>query len=358
MAKNETSGFAKKYYNLTKPIAEFFTRPQSIKLKEVDFDKPWWQFLFQFKGVIVLGNISELFQASVQAVMPLIIAYAINNSVYSLVFTIFGLYTLSELLNRVVLTLLARVETSLDFSILNSGLRVLLKKDPKLHIFKSTGESLSKLNKGASAYRTVMWMLNDGLVSAVMGFITTFVASYIFSPWLALVVAMNFMLYNIISFYGSRWTADSYGEELIKNDDRFQGAYNESLMQVSFIRSLFATNEQISKTREYSRHAMHSFVNMSFSYGVLNTVRRTVGAVSVAVFIYVLITMVDNQVLEIATALALVTTYLTGYGRMAAFGNLLRDFIERVQRVNTLFDYIRDFGPQTYPVLEGDKVEE
>lgn len=358
MTKKEASKIAQKYYNFTNPIAEFFTRPQNIELKEVDFEKPWWKFLFQFKGMIVLGNINEAINASISVSIPFIIAHAVSTTNYSLVWVIIGMYTGGEILNRVVFTLLAQTETVVENSIIMSGLTELLRKDPIIHVFKSTGNSLSKLNKGASAYRTLLWMLNDGLVSAVIGFIVTIATLSFFSWQLGLTAFIFFSLYTLVSFVFGSLTAKTFGKHYIKVDDAFQGSLVESMTQIQFIRSLFATNEQLDKVSGKSQETMDSFVKVSFSYGLIRTARRIISYTATGIIVAILISMVSTGAIEPVTALAITSSFLLGLGRVSSFGNLIRDFIERVQRVNTLFDYIRDFGPQTYPVLEGDKVEE
>jgi ABC-type multidrug transport system fused ATPase/permease subunit len=358
VAISKTSKIAEKYYNLTKPIAEFFTRPQSIQLKEVDFDKPWWKFLFQFKGMIVLGNISEFAQASVSATVPLVIAEAISTSNISYAWIVLGMYIGAELLNRLVLILLSRTEANLEYSVLYSGARVVMAKDPKLHIFQSTGKTLSKINRGAMAFRNLLWMLNDGLVSAIMGFITTVVTLSYFSLQLGLAAFICLSVYTLISYFLGRLNARTYGKANIETQDNYQGTFTESVSQILFIRSLFATREQLSKVSYSSKQAMRNSVNMSFSYGMQLTLMRLVVFAGIFAVIVVLISLVSSSQLEAVTAVALTSTLALGIGRVSGFGRLLRNFVENVQRVNTLFDYIRDFGPQTYPVLEGDKVEE
>jgi len=54
----------------------------------------------------------------------------------------------------------------------------------------------------------------------------------------------------------------------------------------------------------------------------------------------------------------LLLAYFNGSSQILRLGDLIRNIIQIISRQEDLFDFIRQFGVQTYPVLEGDKIDE
>ncbi|NJS41992.1 hypothetical protein HC766_06975 [Candidatus Gracilibacteria bacterium] len=78
---------------------------------------------------------------------------------------------------------------------------------------------------------------------------------------------------------------------------------------------------------------------------------------SVVWMVIVMIELISQNKIDSTLAIALLLTYMAGTRQITRVGQTVANFSEGVEDMNDLWDYIRTFGKQTYPVIDKDVYE-
>lgn len=96
---------------------------------------------------------------------------------------------------------------------------------------------------------------------------------------------------------------------------------------------------------------------MVLSRSILTFVTRLLITGSVVWMVIVMIELISQNKIDSTLAIALLLTYMAGTRQITRVGQTVANFSEGVEDMNDLWDYIRTFGKQTYPVIDKDVYE-
>jgi hypothetical protein len=91
------------------------------------------------------------------------------------------------------------------------------------------------------------------------------------------------------------------------------------------------------------------------AYGIGTTITRSLYIISTLSIAIVIFYQVSGGSLDQYLGITLIITYINGSSQILRLGRTINDFVEKVTGVIDTFEFIRNFGVQSYPVLESDR---
>jgi ABC-type multidrug transport system fused ATPase/permease subunit len=345
--------FQEGYYQLMRRLFRFEDKVQNI---DVDFSKPWYRVLFSRKWSFLLMIFSESVQAIFEAFFPLFIGYSITQTQYVYILYIILIYILLEVLNRYVLYIWYLATGDVQSSIMEGSQRYFLTVDPVYHSTKSTGQITSKLQAGGREFLMMLNTIFFNFLPIVVTYFTVSLAMFKFSLVLGVIAVGFFVVISIVSVILRYFHSKSLLKPWIKYRDRYSANQVENLQQNAVIRSSFATVEQVEKTRDIIQKAIGVRNTSNQGNSMMVFVIRLLYISSVAVVAYFTLEMVQTGTLSAVLATTLLLTYINGSSQVLRLGDLISQITESAGNIKDMFEFINNFGKQTYPVIPSAKI--
>lgn len=232
--------------------------------------------------------------------------------------------------------------------------RYFLTVDPIYHSTKSSGQIVSKVQRGSGAYEDLLDIITFDLLGIITNFVTVVVVMFTFN-WIFGLISLSFLIFiSGFNIAGHIFRTKIF--ESIKNtaQDLVKSVNIETLQQAPFIRAIFATREQDEKSKSTEFHAMVVEANSWRAAAYINLITRTLYILSFFVLGASVFSRFQGGYLSSTVALSILLTYSNGTTDILFIGERVKRLSRSVVAVVDLFDFIRTFGKQTYPVLEGD----
>lgn len=346
---NNKNKFSQFYYNT---IYNFFNQFDAAKILEVDFQKPWWNIIWQQKVNILISVTFFTFQMVLITVSPIIFSYFLTSNNYNLAmyFVLFWIFMsivqiyFSYIFDLVTVRTLASVEYCAH--------KVFLTVDPIHHTTRSSGQILNKISKAATSFDPLFEIFTFSILNAFFSLIT--VVTTISFVNLRLGIITGICLATMVIF--SSWTEivrnDIFENKQIKSDDFLKSTLVENLAQNGMIRSSFATDLQLNKTELASLVlARSNFAGWNAST-LNNVLRRVIFWIFSAFLITEIFELIKINKVEPLIASGILVTYFVAYNSMAHIGAQIKNFLRSKIRITDLWKFINEFGTQSFPVLE------
>lgn len=347
--------FKEKYFNF---IYKNFNLEKKIKLLPVDFSKPWYQVLLDQKWNLTLQLFWQVIQTIFSALTPLILGLSILNKRFDYLVYFILVFVLLEVFNRLTMIKLAQLILQSVYSISLLAYNFFLTVDPIFHTSRSSGQIISKIEKTTTELEQLITFLLEGVLSTIISFITVVATLAYFDYRLGIIGTTSFILLAFTNGVLNYINASVFKSKRIKIDDKAKSEAVETLQQNAFIRSAFASNEQIEKVKKSYLEAMNIRAITQQTFGVTRTFTRVIYAISTLTIGYVIFQLINTEQIEIGVGLSLLLVYVSGSSSVLTIGNIIRNSIEMVSRQEDLFIFIRQFGVQTYPVLKSDILDQ
>ncbi|GAB4146658.1 MAG: hypothetical protein OHK0017_07450 [Patescibacteria group bacterium] len=335
-------------------LYEFFNFQKAIQPVSVNFLKPWWSLLFLRKFAFTLEFTSEILQAVLNSTAPLILGYAISNRSWY-VLLIFALsYILMEIINRFVLRFMNIATQDIASGVMIAAHRYFLTVDPIHHATKSSGQIIAKIDRSTLSIHSTIYLFFGNLLPVIAGFASVVVAIALFNPLLGLVGVTSLILISLNNGFFSYINSRSFQKRIIQSSDETASVTTENLVQNALIRSSFGTTEQYNRTQKLIQKESTIWASAAMANGIATSITRILYMLGVLVLAILVFDLVNKNEIDTVTGTTLIITYLNGSSQTLRLGETIRQFTENWQNINDLFDFIRNFGNQTYPVLNSD----
>jgi ABC-type multidrug transport system fused ATPase/permease subunit len=340
-----------KFYNFVDKTEKFDTR---MKLLPVDFEKPWWDVVLRQKIIASFVLLNNLLSGVIDTVMPLLIGYTITTlDIYLFIWVIaFRLiltwsYNFTEGFSTVFqIKTMASVEQSAH--------EFFLTVDPIFHSTKSSGKIVSKIQRAGASYEDVLDLILGEIAYTIISLIATIITMFSFGIKLGLV---TFGLLFMIAFFNISSQiirTKSFQPKKIESQDKYNAVAIESVIQAPFIRAIFASIEQVKKLQKINIDFMVKEGNGWQAGTYINATTRTLYILSSLVVGILVINQAISGEIPTVLALSIILTYTSGTQGVLYIGDKVKRLTTALSNINDLFDFIRGFGKQTFPVLEGD----
>jgi len=338
-----------KYHNLVSNTEHFDKR---MKILKVDFTQPWWDIITQQKGLAFLITSLQFVNSIFDALFPILIAWSITSaSVFS-----FVLIALTRLGLTIAFNLVwgynAIFQLQTIHSVEYAANKYFLEVDPIFHTTKSSGEILSKVQRGSDSYEDVMDIITFELFPMAIGFVTTVLAMFVFDWRLGFTSMFFIVLITLINIFGNIFSTKTFEPKSNKARDKLKAVIVENLQQAHFIRSLFATPEQLEKMKKLGIKNMVATANSWRGSNNIGSIVRMIYISSIIFIGLIVLNQLNSGALNSATALAIVLTYTNSTQGVLYIGDKVKRFSKSLVSITDLFQLINTFGKKSYPVLE------
>ena len=338
-----------KYFNFFKQLFKF---DKKMKLIEVDFSKPWWFLLWQQKEVVALNMLNVFLYSIIASLAPLLLAQIfITGNISNLIWLILGL-VIVKIVNYILFFYDPILRLQSAKSIENSATKYFLTVDPVHHSLRSSGQILSKVARGSGGIDLLIDIISFNLLSLfgmIIGLTIAFWQVSVVLALIALVFMISIVLFSIAMFIVR---SKLLRKVRIENEDKSKALNLETLQQVSYIRAVFGTKEQLAKVDRFQFKAMYTSAIVWEFGGTVVTLSQILFLFSMIVIGFILLTQIN---LDKTIAVSLLLSYYQIQAQISFVGNSFGRAINSLEDINDLYDFIRRFGKQSYPVLEPAK---
>jgi ABC-type multidrug transport system fused ATPase/permease subunit len=344
--------------NFTEKYIDFWLRvfnlKNKLKLIEVDFEKPWWNILLKQKWTLGTLIFVTTIDQSFWILFPLLVGKSIEsgsvrNFMILISFSILILFILIPS-KRMMPVLFNQSTWSLSYS----TTRFLLTVDPAFHFNRSSGTIISKMQRGRDALWNILGICAWELGPEIVSLSTVCIGLLVINLQIGLVACLAILLISSLSVYLILWHTNVTRKYLIEIEDSARNKAVENLQQVFFIRSNFATKEQLKRqyidTLKAVNQGTGAWLGFETTFAFTNIIYNlSVLAIGLLIFQKIQI----NQ-LAVTTGISMMATYFLGTSNILQLGEKVRRFSENRADIIDMFEFLRNFGKQTYPVLEGE----
>jgi ABC-type multidrug transport system fused ATPase/permease subunit len=324
-------------------------------MSPVDFEKPSWVVVWQQKvtlGIILLTlgliNVYDSF-------IMVWITQSLENKNMSQLVLILAVRILMIIALGVILTFNTILQMKSVNSVFLSANKKLLEVDPIYHTTKSSGVIISKVSKGSAAYEDVL----DIMVFEIFALITSILASiYLLISYnikIGIVASIMVVAMAAFSIFWNIFNNKIFKPSCIEAEDKISEVSVETLQQTHYIRSVFGTNEQISKLNSNVQDYVSKEATRWETDGLGYYIIRIMFFASVFVVSALILYEVQNQTITIPTGVALITSYYISSANIRNIGSQVKRLTSSHSRITDLFEFIKGFGQQSYPVLDEKK---
>jgi ABC-type multidrug transport system fused ATPase/permease subunit len=338
-----------KYYDFVDRIEELENK---MEILPINFQKPWWDIILRQKNIPLFTIFCQFLSSSFEVVFPILIAYSVTNLDFNLLAMCFAIWIAIIWLYNIMLRFDTIFQVKNMGSVEVGALKYFLTVDPINHSTKSSGQIISKVTRGASSYQTVLDVVIFDLVKIVTSLITVIIAMFAFGWQLGLVTLGFVLLIALIGIVLQIFRTKTFQPRRIKAEDKFKAMSVESMMQAPFIRVIFATNEQ---TKKASNTALKSMVVQRNSWQAaiyIQVIIRSLYAISAVIIGFMVLFQVKDGILTPVIATSVIVTYINSTSGVLEVGGHVKRLTEGLSNITDLFDFIRSFGKQSFPVLE------
>jgi len=340
-----------KFYNFVDKTENFEKR---MKLLPVDFEKPWWDIILRQKAILIFVLANNLLSGIIDTIMPVILGYAItrldiNLFIWVIIFRLILNWSYNIMLGH---NTLFQIKTMA--SVEQSAHEFFLKVDPIFHSTKSSGKIVSKVQRGGGSYEDVLDLMTGDLAYTSISFISTIIAMFAFGPKLGLITFGMLLFITFFNISAQIIRTKAFQPKRIEIQDKYNAVSIETVIQAPFIRAIFASIEQIKKLQKINIEFMVKEGNSWQAGTYINVTTRTLYILSSLTIGILVINQAITGEINTTIALSIILTYTSGTGGVLYIGDKVKRLTTALSNINDLFDFIRGFGKQTFPVLEED----
>ena len=338
--------FQTRYYNFW---TKFINSKKYVKNYPIDFQKPFWHYLFNFKFDIGCLVLHVLFTSFFN---PILIIF-LTKSIIENNFNLFIVCSFLKLLQQIIVIPFIRSYVYFFDNAENcfriSVQEFLLTTDPINYSTKSSGEILAKIERTINAIRTFLSSIFPTILSL---FTSLLVAVGIVSQidWrIGILVGVFFVGLCWLNIKFAFFSNKIFTPVINKYDEQEKQFMIENITQNHYIRSTFATQEQIQGTNAsiINFTVNNATKDRSWQWGMsLLEIIVIMGVFTIVGFSFVNYSSQSYLLVGVFTAL------YSFYSKFYEIGGLADNFFKSIHNQQEFWQFMRTFGKQTFPVLD------
>jgi ABC-type multidrug transport system fused ATPase/permease subunit len=326
------------------------TRP--LALFKIDFQKPWWYVFKKTKWEILGTTVFNLLNSIFFAFSPVFIGFVISTRNY----TYFYYYFLYWLILRIFILFFnpfwIRVYSRILASVKFESQNFFLKTDPINHTTRSSGQILAKVDRTKQAYDDIVSIVTEDLFPFLIKVFGASTTLFLIDTKIGLIGLAFFIVLVFLNSLGMIFNTDLIQPQIIKYDDLEKQVEVENLAQVAYIRSTFASQQQIDKSEIIIQK---SFSNWNLKYRLYHLVVQLTTypfMLFIAYICYYTINQIELEKISPALGIGVITSIILNTQDLLWIGMKVERLIKATIEADDLFKFIRGFGKQTFPVLK------
>jgi len=127
---------------------------------------------------------------------------------------------------------------------------------------------------------------------------------------------------------------------------------------MQYIRSTFATIPQLRLQTAMTNKLMQTNRLIWLAYIWFYHIPMVVYYLSIIWVGYLIFQQVGQNTISVAVGAGLMGTYFLGSANITEFGEKAKRLAEKITDIQDLFDFIRNFGKQSFPVLDEENINQ
>ena len=252
-------------------LSMIISRPaKKAKLLNINFNKAWWDIFAQQKSSLIIILLFLLVDDSLNTLLPLAMGWVIGSgSINSLVVLISAFLLLEVISWFTYIPLVIRFSTQTYDSFRYNAFKTLLAIDPIYHMQRPSGAIVGKINRTNNAFLEFVTTVIYDLIPFVIEILTLIGSMFYFDIKLGLIVAF-FVLFITVTFCITVMKYTQKLEQVANKQDDIANQKNmESLSQLQFIRSVFATDYVKLNLKHINLKVMITQTTLGVSYRII-----------------------------------------------------------------------------------------
>ena len=323
-----------------------------LKILPVNFAKPWWQVVTKQRFYLSIALISETVYAVFRplAILSFGFIFASNNfENFLILFAVWaGVYTFS-LAGRMCGQI---VQLQTVHSVHYRAHQLFLQVDPIYHAHRSSGTILGKIDRASRAYEYFLEAVCLDFLQTIAG-VSAVIVSFCYQSWkLALMTALFLAVIVFLNYVVSQFYIVPYEKRVVKADDKVRSVSVENLAQITLIRTCFASNESIGRLKGKDIKAMRKEGGLLFLYTFFYYLIRMLYLLSIGIISWYIFLAIRDGLMSTPVGLSFLMSYLRGTHEVVRIEKPMRNIIKSVTQIRDLFNYVKIFGKQSFPVLQ------
>jgi ABC-type multidrug transport system fused ATPase/permease subunit len=248
--------------------------------------------------------------------------------------------------------LFMEVSAQVQYGLNYNAHKFFLSVDPIFHTTRSSGKVVAKIDRAVSAFDGFLDLLTWEVQYIITSFVTTIVILYSYHSSLGILAIFNFVAIMVVAIALKLFIAQGYEPFRIKDEDAVKAVSLENLQSIQLIRSSFASDNQDERMQLNNKKMMATFGTLWQNHVSADMVIRVVYIISVLLISWKVMALLNEGVIESAIAVGLLLTYLSASRNVIWIGGKASRMMQYVTQIQDLFNFIHNFGKQSYPVIE------
>lgn len=345
------SKFAQSYYlfinntlKITKPLPFF----------KVNFRKNWVYIFNPVKYLILTIFIFNFIRIVLDTATPFLLSYIFSsrnfNWLYSLVAFWFMIMIFALIINYYWIRLYSLILGSFTKSAVETFIRV----DPIYHATKASGQILSKVDRARSALDDIIYLITEDVSVIFFQLITATGILFALGFWYGVAGLCLLVFLVVFGSWQQIFHTQLINPYIISSADKVNQIEVENLNQIFLIRSTFTSDSQLKK-HEIAMQKKYAQWNLRWRTVSLG---NQIGALTYLIFLFFLFSFVINDIktdkLDPVIVFGSLSSFIPTFFEAVWIGEKIQRLVNSTINIKDTFDYIGNFGKQTYPVLSNE----
>lgn len=344
-----TKSLPDKYYNFWINFVNFKGK---FKLLPINFKKHWTNIIIRQKLYLFLAICGKVVTNAFSTLVPIVIGTILKSHSYTyFVYLILG-WLISIVINYLTVYFAAAFEVQITNSIFFNAYTFFLTVDPIYHTKKASGRLFAKIERGSRAYDQLSGLLIFDIAPMIISLVTVIISFWAFNIYLgtfAFILLVGIAIMNTLLILLSN---QAFERRIIEADDKVKNISMETLGLIQLIRSSFASTEIEREARRINYESMYKQATSWLAFTGVNMITQVSHLVSILLIGLIIIYLIKLNSIDALMGTTLVLTYIRGSSSSTQVGRTIRLFLKSITRIQDLFNFINNFGVQSYPVLE------
>ncbi|HXW85732.1 MAG TPA: ABC transporter ATP-binding protein [Candidatus Bathyarchaeia archaeon] len=345
------SSCATGYYRL---LSRIYNTAKQVRPLPINFQKSWWSvFLIRkWAWFFLLCNIMAIY--AFNTLIPLLVGWVITQQKLYLLCFFFTIWVFLELFRFFTYYTHHYLSQQAQYSVLYGAYRIFFTVDPLFHSNKSTGRTFGKMERAIRALDDFMIYFLYDILPIITGTITVATSFFIINFQLGIIALTLLLTLIFLNISGVIFNGYIFEPRIVQALDTLNALTVEGITQISLVRASFATNDWLERIKKSGNTATNITMLYTIGYLIILFLVHGLYIISIGIISYYIMTMIKNNTVTLAQGISFVVTYIYGTWEITKIGRRTQKCTQAVIRIADLFNFIRTFGKQTFPVLIAD----
>lgn len=349
MLKINSDSLPEKYYNFW---INFINFKGKIKLLPVNFKHHWTDIIFRQKTYVFLAVLGQAITNTFSTLVPILMGFILKSQSYIYFSYLIIGWGIIRILEFLTVYFAATFEVQATNSIFFGAYTFFLTVDPIYHTKKATGKLFAKIERGALAYENLSSLLIFDIIPTAISLTVVIISFWTLSSYLGLFALGLLTAIAILNAVLTLLSSKAFEQKIIDADDIVKNISLETLNLIQLIRSSFASDEIEKQARQKNYQLMYKQATFWLAFSAVSMITKICYLISIFLIGITIINLIKSNTITALTATTLILTYIRGASSSIQIGRKIRIFIKSTTRIKDLFNFIKEFGEQTFPVLE------